>query len=72
MERQQGLCYWTSVPMVPSIESYNLFQPSLDRLDPTRGYDPDNVVLVCWATNAAKGSSSVAEFTRYLLAVKSA
>jgi hypothetical protein len=29
--------------------------PSLDRIDPKRGYEPDNVRVVCHAMNAAMG-----------------
>lgn len=31
------------------------FTPSLDRIDPAKGYTPDNVQVVVWIYNAAKG-----------------
>ncbi len=31
------------------------FTPSLDRIDPAKGYHPDNVQVVCWIYNRAKG-----------------
>ena len=32
------------------------FSPSLDRLHSEKGYTKDNVRVVCWIYNAAKGS----------------
>jgi hypothetical protein len=29
--------------------------PSIDRIDPSRGYEPDNIRIVCFAMNAAMG-----------------
>lgn len=31
------------------------FAPSIDRVDPTKGYTPDNVKVVVWIYNRAKG-----------------
>lgn len=31
------------------------FTPSVDRIDPTKGYTKDNCQVVCWALNRAKG-----------------
>lgn len=33
----------------------NSFAPSLDRTDPTKGYTPENVKVVVWCYNTAKG-----------------
>ncbi len=66
----EGRCYWSQVKMIPSIENHNLFKPSLDRLDTTRGYDADNVVLVCFGINMARGVASVEHFTEFLRSVK--
>jgi hypothetical protein len=33
--------------------------PSLDRIDQKAGYTKDNVLLVCWMLNRAKGSGSM-------------
>lgn len=35
--------------------------PSLDRVDQTAGYTKDNVLLVCWMLNRAKGSGSMSD-----------
>ena len=36
--------------------------PSLDRIDPTRGYVRDNVRLVAWGANSARNNLSDAQF----------
>lgn len=36
----------------------NCFTPSLDRVDPTKGYDEDNVKVVVWIYNRAKGPNT--------------
>ncbi len=39
-------------------ESLRAWGPSVDRVDPLKGYTRDNCRLVCWMYNAAKGVSS--------------
>lgn len=36
----------------------NCFAPSLDRIDPTKGYHADNVQVVVWIYNRAKGPNT--------------
>lgn len=36
----------------------NPWRPSIDRIDPSKGYVKDNVRVVCWAYNAAKNEWS--------------
>ena len=45
--KQDGKCYWTEVPMDPHgvYEKNNPLAPSLERLDESKGYIPDNVVI---------------------------
>ncbi len=69
-QRQSQRCYHTGVLMRPSAAPRDLFQPSLDRLDNARGYDPENVVLTCWAANMARGSASLDEFTNWIKLVR--
>ncbi len=58
-----GICEATGLPL--SMERpgdgkhRNPRAPSLDRVDPLRGYTPDNVVVVCWQYNAAKSEYGV-------------
>ena len=67
-DRQKGRCYWFGIPMIPSTKSRDSFQPSLDRLDNSRGYHPDNVVLTSFAANFGRNQSTVDEW-RHLLTI---
>lgn len=67
---QAGRCALTGARMRMSSESWNLFQPSLDRRDPSRGYVVDNVVLVTWGANAARGSATLEAFNEWLECVR--
>ena len=58
-EEQKGLCYWFKVPLMPSENSKHPQQPSLDRLDRTKGYTKDNVVLTCYSANIGRNENSV-------------
>ncbi|KKN24307.1 hypothetical protein LCGC14_0896150 [marine sediment metagenome] len=63
-EQQKGLCHYTQVLL--SIEvTPNKRNPSgisLDRVDPSRGYYQDNVVLCCWTANIMKHKLSKSAF----------
>jgi hypothetical protein len=56
---QNGLCYWFKVPLIPSENSKHPQQPSLDRLDRTKGYTKNNVVLTCYSANIGRNENSV-------------
>ena len=45
--KQNGKCYWTEFPIDPHgvYEKNNPLAPSLERLDESKGYVPDNVVI---------------------------
>lgn len=52
----KGRCEVTGIEFESSVEKpARPFTPSLDRIDPTRGYHEDNVQVVCWIYNRAKG-----------------
>lgn len=53
--RCQGCCEVTGLPFRPPSEQYsrNPYGPSLDRIDSSKGYTPDNVRIVCVAANLA-------------------
>jgi hypothetical protein len=56
-----GVCEATGLPLELTGETTKHFRPwtpSLDRTDCTRGYTKDNVKVVCWMYNQAKGVSS--------------
>ena len=46
-KKQNGNCYWTEYPIDPYgvYEKNNPLAPSLERLDESKGYIPDNVVI---------------------------
>lgn len=45
------------------------FAPSIDRIDPAKGYTMDNVQIVAWAYNAAKSTGTHADVLRLARAV---
>lgn len=65
-ERQDGLCYWSGLKMNPSTIPYDPFQPSLERLDCSKGYTRDNCVLSCRAMNTARGNISTELWIEFL------
>lgn len=55
--KQNGLCYWFNIPLIPSNKSKHPQQPSLDRLDRNKGYTKDNVVLCCYSANIGRNET---------------
>jgi hypothetical protein len=55
--KQNGLCYWFKVPLIPSLIKKHPQQPSLDRLDNSKGYVKDNVVLSSYAANIGRNET---------------
>jgi len=53
---QDGKCHWSKYPIDPYgvYESQNPFAPSLDRIDPMKGYVPGNVVLTLRMINLGR------------------
>ena len=62
--KQSGLCALTHIPMRQDRRSRSPFMPTIDRINPKRGYEPENCRLVCFMCNAAKGAFTDAEFYR--------
>lgn len=65
-KKQKGACAWTGVQMTTEVNSDRLRIVTLDRIDCSRGYSSDNVVLACKAVNQARGDASPAEFVQFL------
>lgn len=57
-EKQNGLCYWFKIPLIPSLTNKHPQQPSLDRLDRFDGYHKNNVVLCCYAANIGRNDTN--------------
>ena len=59
---ERGVCEATGLPLQLDggrlNGGYRPLTPSLDRTDSTKGYTMDNVKVVCWMYNAAKGTGS--------------
>lgn len=69
-QRQNGLCYWFKVPLIPSEKARYPFKPSLDRLDLDKGYTIDNIVLCCYVANIGRNHNTVEEFTEFVDVLK--
>lgn len=54
---EKGVCEASGLPFVMT-NGRHAFAPSLDRINPKRGYTKDNTQVVVWAYNAAKGIAS--------------
>lgn len=65
-ERQGGRCYWLNIELRLTIENRGPERPSLDRLDPTRGYTRDNVVLSSQFANMGRSTLSAERFQQFI------
>ena len=61
-----GRCAVTGIEFdyTPGKEATRPFAPSLDRIDPSRGYTPGNTQVVCWIYNRAKGDGNPEDVLR--------
>ena len=66
MEKQNGLCYWFKIPLIPSNKKKHPQQPSLDRLDSNKGYTKDNVVLCCYSANIGRNENELGTWETFL------
>jgi hypothetical protein len=65
-EKQGGMCYWYGIPMIPTENFKDPQQPSLDRLDPDKGYVKGNVVLTCLAANFGRNRTDIERFKEFV------
>lgn len=52
---ERGKCEITGIEFYLG-EGHSPWSPSIDRKDSAKGYVPDNIQVVCWMYNAAKGA----------------
>ena len=55
-----GRCPYIKVPFI--LEKGNRYNISLDRIDSSKGYTKDNIMIICDWANKAKGTCTPAEF----------
>lgn len=67
LEKQNGLCALSGVPLDTKIN--NPYTMSIDRIDPSKGYTPDNIQLLCWAVNKMKMDFSQEDFIKWTIAI---
>lgn len=66
-----GRCEFSGVPFVNG-QQYHPFSPSLDRVDPGRGYTKDNCKVILLCLNGFKGTASMELFTECMETVSAA
>lgn len=57
--KQNGLCYWFNVPLIPNLTKKHPQTPSLDRIDRFDGYTKENVVLCSYAANIGRNETPI-------------
>jgi hypothetical protein len=65
-EKQNGLCYWFKIPLIPSESKKHPQQPSLDRLDRKKGYTKNNVVLTCYSANIGRNENDLETWGKFV------
>ena len=69
LDRQGGKCYWLGVPLTPSDVVRDPQRPSVDRLDNSKGYTRDNVVLSCQFANMGRSVTGLARMREFVSAL---
>jgi hypothetical protein len=64
--KQEGLCGYFKIPMIPSGKRTHPFRPSLDRIDNDKGYLKDNIVLCTIMANLGRQSCPYDEWMKCL------
>ena len=65
-QKQNGLCYWFKTPLIPNEKPKHPQQPSLDRLDRSKGYTKDNVVLTSYSANIGRNENDLETWLKFL------
>jgi hypothetical protein len=67
---QKGKCFWSGVPLLLVDDPKHPQKPSLDRLDNSKGYQKDNVVLTCFSMNFARNVNDFDTFSNFIKILK--
>ena len=70
-----GICEVTGIPFVFQENDgkghhFNSFSPSIDRLDQSGPYSPDNCQVTCWIYNRAKGAFPIEDLRLMMDSIK--
>ena len=63
-------CPLLAIPLEVGSGVQSAKSPSLDRVDPSRGYDPGNVWVISYRANTLKSDATVAELRRLVAALE--
>jgi hypothetical protein len=63
-------CEYCGVKLEAGEKKFNNNSPSLDRIDTSRGYTPDNVAFACFRCNTLKRDASVEELEALVVNIK--
>lgn len=69
INKQNGKCFWLGIPFL-LVRRRDPQQPSIDRLDNSKGYTRDNVVVSCLAANYARNNSTTERFKEFISLLK--
>jgi len=69
-KQQDGLCFYTKVKMKIVHLKFDFYSPSLDRLDPEKGYTKGNVAWTLHGVNCFKQQLTLTEFLTFVNSVK--
>jgi len=74
LKEQNNKCYWFNVEMdINPTSKFNIRNPlkiTIERLDVTKGYSKDNVVLSSYAANCGRANASVEDWIKIITLIK--
>ena len=71
-EKQQGLCFYTKMPMRLTARNKNPYQVSIDRINSNIGYTKNNSVLCCQSINYMKNDYDIDVFNDLIKSLQEA
>lgn len=69
-DKQEGKCFYTGVKMAYTSAKKIPWQASIDRMDSSKGYTPENSILCCQSVNYMKNDYDFDVFLKFLEDVK--